>query len=58
MDNAGYHSGEDIRSYMRKMEVPFMYSGPYGYDSAAIETLFAHLKLGDINEARAPTGKQ
>ena len=58
MDNAGYHAGEDIRSYLRKMEVPFMYSGPYAYSAASIETLFAHLKLGELNEARAPTGKQ
>ena len=35
-----------------------MYSGPYAYDSASIERLFAHLKLGELNEARVPTGKK
>ena len=49
MDNAPYHAGQEIRSYMRKMQVPFMYSGPYSYQAAAIETLFAHLKLGELN---------
>ena len=58
MDNAAWHSGQDIRSYMRKMELPFLYSGPYSYSAAAIETLFAHLKLGELNPDRLPTGKK
>ena len=58
MDNAKWHSGQDIRCYMRKMQLPFMYSGPYAFSAAAIEVLFAHLKLGDLNEARVPTGKK
>ena len=35
-----------------------MYSAPYSYDAAPIETLFAHLKLGDLNPTREPTGKR
>ena len=57
MDNAKWHSGQDIRSYMRKMQLPFLYSGPYAFSSAAIETLFAHLKLGELNEARDPLAR-
>ena len=49
MDNAAYHTGEEIRSYIRKMQIPIMYSAPYSYSAAPIETLFAHLKLGEIN---------
>lgn len=35
-----------------------MYSGPYGYDAAPIETLFSHLKLGNLNPQNEPTGKR
>ena len=49
LDNASYHNGEEIRQYMRKMQVPVMYSAPYSFASAPIETLFGHLKLGDLN---------
>ena len=58
MDNAAYHTGEEIRSYIRKMQIPIMYSAPYSYSAAPIETLFAHLKLGEINVDREPTGKK
>ena len=58
MDNAPYHSGEEIRDYMHKMQIPVMYSAPYSYSGAPIETLFAHLKLGELNKDRLPTGKK
>ena len=58
MDNAPYHAGEEIRSYLHKMQVPFMYSAPYSYSAAPIETLFAHLKLGELNEEQRPVGKK
>ena len=49
IDNAPYHTGEEIRSYMTKMQLPVIYTAPYCYNSSPIETLFAHLKLGEIN---------
>ena len=52
MDNAPYHTGEEIRDYMLKMQLPVMYTAPYSYSSSPIETLFAHLKLGELNSAR------
>ena len=58
IDNAAYHTGEEIRQYMHKMQLPMMYSAPYSYDAAPIETLFSHLKLGDLNPAKEPTGKR
>ena len=58
MDNAPYHSGEEIRSYLRKMQVPIIYSGPYSFSAAGIETLFSHLKLGELNKANESTGKK
>ena len=58
MDNAPYHSGEEIRSYLRKMQVPIIYSGPYSFAAAGIETLFSQLKLGELNKANESTGKK
>ena len=58
LDNAPYHTGEEIKSYMLKMQLPVMYTAPYSYSSSPIETLFAHLKLGELNVAHEPTGKK
>ena len=58
LDNAPYHTGEEIKSYMLKMELPVMYTAPYSFSSSPIETLFAHLKLGELNPAHEPTGKR
>ena len=58
MDNAPYHVGEEIRDHLRKMQVPIMYSAPYSYSASPIETLFGHLKLGEINQERESTGKR
>jgi len=58
IDNAPYHTGKKIRQYFRKMQIPVMYSAPYCYSSAPIETLFAHLKLGELNSQRQSTGKK
>ena len=58
LDNAPYHSGEEIREYLRKMQVPVMYSAPYSYSAAPIETLFSLLKLNEINLASESTGKK
>ena len=41
IDNATYHRGEDIKKYFRKMQVPIMYSAPYSFSTAPIETLFS-----------------
>ena len=35
-----------------------MYSAPYSYATAPIESVFAALKLGDLNPERLPTGKK
>ena len=57
IDNAPYHSGEEIRDYLHKMEVPIMFSGPYSYSAAPIESLFSLLKFGEINKEAIATGK-
>ena len=58
MDGAKYHLGSDVRSYMRKMELSVIWSGPYSYDGAPIEMVFGHLKLGELNMEQWPTGKK
>ena len=57
-DNAPYHVGAQAREYLHKMQVPAMFSGPYSYSAATIETLFSLLKLGELNKAHASTGKK
>ena len=40
------------------MQVPAMFSGPYSFSAAPIETLFSLLKLGELNKAHVSTGKK
>ena len=58
LDNAPYHVGTEARSYLRKMQIPIMYTAPYSYSASPIEMLFSILKLGELNEDREPTGKR
>jgi len=58
MDNAPYHVSEQARGHLRKMQVPVMFSGPYSYSAAPIETLFSLLKLGELNKTHVSTGKK
>ena len=57
-DNAPFHVGAQAREYLHKMQVPAMFSGPYSYSAAPIETLFSLLKLGELNKAHGSTGKK
>ena len=58
LDNATYHRGEEIKKYFRKMQIPIMYSAPYSFSTAPIETLFANLKFGELNKNNVSTGKK
>ena len=58
LDGAKYHSGLELRDYMRKLELSVIWSAPYSYDTAPIELVFAHLKFGELNEEEFPTGKK
>ena len=40
------------------MQIPVMYSAPYSYAAAPIETLFSQLKLNEINLVHGSTGKK
>ena len=58
LDGAKYHTGTEVRQYMRKLKIDVIWSAPYSYDAAAIELVFAHLKLGNLNPEDCPTGKK
>ena len=47
-----------MKQRLARLELPIMYSGPYGYVAAPVELVFAALKLGDLNPDRLPTGKR
>ena len=51
-------SYDEMREYFHKMEVNVIYSGPYSYSAAPIETLFSALKRGNLNPENKPTGKK
>ena len=57
-DGAKYHTSDEMKEYFRKMGINVIYTGPYSFDAAPIEHLFAALKNGDINPDRLPTGKR
>ena len=58
LDNTAWHSSEEMRGYLRKMQVPTMFSGPYSYGAAPIEMMFGALKKGELNPTRLPMGKK
>ena len=57
-DNAPYHTSAETMSYLRRQGIQVVYSGPYSYSAAPIETLFGHLKLGELNHECVSTGKR
>ena len=57
-DNAPYHQSGDTMEVLLKLGLQVIFSGPYSYSAAPIETLFSHLKIGELNPNRASTGKR
>ena len=49
LDGARYHTGSEVREYLRKLELTVIWSGPYSYSTAPIETVFAALKFVQLN---------
>ena len=58
LDGAKYHTSVETRENLQKLDLPTMFSAPYSYSSAPIETLFAGLKSCQLNPDREPTGKK
>ena len=58
LDNAPYHHSSKTRRAMRKLGIRVIYSGPYSFSAAPIETYFAHLKTGELNPMKLQLGKR
>ena len=58
LDNASWHRSTVMMKRLARMNLPIIFSGPFSYSAAAVETVFAHLKLGDLNPEKLPTGKK
>ena len=58
LDNAAWHSSDEMKLRLSKMKLPIIYSGPYSYTTAPCESVFAAIKFGDLNPERLPTGKK
>ena len=58
LDGAAYHRGTEARKALAALRIPTMIAGPYGYDAAPAEKLFALLKVGDLNPFCIKTGKK
>ena len=58
LDGAKYHLSSQVREFIRKLDLQVIWSGPYSYSTAPIETLFATLKFGELNPDRKGTGKK
>ena len=58
LDGARYHTSEEMREYLKKLQVQVIFSGPYSYAAAPIEMVFGVLKRGELNPERRSTGKK
>ena len=56
LDGARYHTGDEIRDYIHKLQLPVVWSAPDSYATAPIELLFGGLMLGELNPDRLSTG--
>ena len=58
LDNAAYHHSRETMRAMKKFGLRVIYSGPYSFTAAPVETFFAHLKTGDLNPLKLQLGKR
>jgi transposase len=57
-DNATYHTSAETMSVVSRLGLQVLYSGPYSYSAAPVETLFSALKSRELNIESFPTGKR
>ena len=57
-DNAGYHEAGEVLNLLKDQNVPVLFLGPYSYDMAPAEMVFAALKVQHLNPENAPLGKK
>ena len=58
LDNASYHASAETMRVFNRLGLQVMFSGPYSYSAAPIETLFSALKCTELNLESVPTGKR
>jgi len=58
LDNASYHTSGGTLRLMEGLQIPVLFTGPYSYDAAPVELLFAAFKSEDINPNHLPQGKR
>ena len=49
LDNASYHTSDYMIEKFQAFSVPVLFSGPYSYDAAPVEKVFAAIKTKDLN---------
>ena len=57
-DGASYHNSMKTKSLLETLKIPLMMLGPYSYDMAPAELLFARLKLSDLHPGEVAVGKK
>jgi transposase len=57
-DNATYHTSAETMRVISRLGLQVIYSGPYSYSAAPVETLFSALKFRELNTELLPTGKR
>jgi transposase len=49
IDNAPYHRSKATREFLENLSIPVLFLGPYQFNMAPVEKLFAYLKNRDMN---------
>ena len=57
LDNAPYHTSNEMMQFYERNRLPILFTGPHSYAASPVETFFAHFKRTDINPSQLPTGK-
>ena len=57
-DNAGYHEATQVLLLLEHQRVPVIYLGPYSYNMAPAEMVFAALKVQKLIADGVPLGKK
>ena len=58
LDGAKYHTSAEVREFLKKTGLNYMFSAPYSYSTAAIELLFSGLKTNQLFPHNQGTGKK
>ena len=58
LDGAKYHTSEDTKTHLKKLNMRVIFSAPYSYSTAPIELLFGGIKNGKLCPYTQKTGKK